>query len=187
MGIHRDPQLLVETLRAMRRQVGTQGCMGLEVQSGVCPSSIVPGPGCLVLGMLPHLLTTFARPSLLPTCRLTNHPHPHPLPSQVDISTEVGVVHDIRLQELRLYTDYGRCCRPLFIVEEQSIKVGVFKQRWGSGGSGCGGHDVLCRHCVPCSAQRMRWSAGWPILLVPLAPSTARLTPALLFFARERR
>lgn len=48
----------------------------------------------------------------------------HPLPPQVDISTEVGVVHDIRLQELRLYTDYGRCCRPLFIVEEQAIKVG---------------------------------------------------------------
>ncbi|PRW61164.1 DNA-directed RNA polymerase II subunit RPB2 isoform B [Chlorella sorokiniana] len=61
VGIHRDPQLLVETLRAMRRQV--------------------------------------------------------------DISTEVGVVHDIRLQELRLYTDYGRCCRPLFIVEQQAVKV----------------------------------------------------------------
>ncbi|KAL4856586.1 DNA-directed RNA polymerase II subunit RPB2 [Chlorella vulgaris] len=61
VGIHRDPQTLVETLRAMRRQV--------------------------------------------------------------DISTEVGVVHDIRLQELRLYTDYGRCCRPLFIVEDQAIKV----------------------------------------------------------------
>ena len=26
-------------------------------------------------------------------------------------------------QELRLYTDYGRCCRPLFIVEDQAIKV----------------------------------------------------------------
>jgi hypothetical protein len=28
-------------------------------------------------------------------------------------------------QELRLYTDYGRCCRPLFIVEDQAIKVGL--------------------------------------------------------------
>ena len=27
---------------------------------------------------------------------------------KVDITTEVGVVHDIRLQELRLYTDYGQ-------------------------------------------------------------------------------
>lgn len=95
--------------------------------------------------MLLHLLTTL----------LANHLPPHPLPAQVDISTEVGVVHDIRLQELRLYTDYGRCCRPLFIVEEQSIKVGVFKQRWGSGGSGCGGHAVLCRYCgILCAIPR---------------------------------
>lgn len=42
---------------------------------------------------------------------------------QVDINTEVGVVHDVRLQELRLYTDYGRCCRPLFIVENQQLRL----------------------------------------------------------------
>ena len=36
---------------------------------------------------------------------------------RMDVNTEVGVVHDIRLQELRMYTDYGRCCRPLYIVE----------------------------------------------------------------------
>jgi DNA-directed RNA polymerase beta subunit len=42
---------------------------------------------------------------------------------QVDINTEVGVVHDIRLQELRLYTDFGRCCRPLFIVDRQALRI----------------------------------------------------------------
>lgn len=36
---------------------------------------------------------------------------------QLDINSEVAVVRDIRLRELRLYTDYGRCSRPLFIVE----------------------------------------------------------------------
>ncbi len=36
---------------------------------------------------------------------------------------QVGVVHDIRLQELRLYTDYGRCCRPLYIVKDQELIV----------------------------------------------------------------
>ena len=41
----------------------------------------------------------------------------------MDINTEVGVVHDIRLQELRLYTDYGRCCRPLFIVDKQALRI----------------------------------------------------------------
>ena len=42
---------------------------------------------------------------------------------QVDIDTEVGVVQDVRLRELRLTTDAGRCCRPLFIVEGQRLKV----------------------------------------------------------------
>ena len=59
VGVHRDPRMLVSTLRLMRRQV--------------------------------------------------------------DINTEVGVVHDIPLQELRLYTDSGRCCRPLLIVEDQQL------------------------------------------------------------------
>ena len=36
---------------------------------------------------------------------------------------QVGVVHDIALNELRLYTDYGRCCRPLFIVDNLSLKI----------------------------------------------------------------
>lgn len=36
---------------------------------------------------------------------------------------QVGVVHDIRLQELRLYSDAGRCCRPLFIVEDQQLLI----------------------------------------------------------------
>lgn len=41
----------------------------------------------------------------------------------MDINTEVGMVHDMRLGELRLYTDYGRCCRPLFIVEKQQLRI----------------------------------------------------------------
>lgn len=42
---------------------------------------------------------------------------------QVDVNTEVGVVHDYGLQELRLYTDYGRTSRPLFIVEDQRLNI----------------------------------------------------------------
>ncbi|TRM65878.1 DNA-dependent RNA polymerase II second largest subunit [Schizophyllum amplum] len=38
-----------------------------------------------------------------------------------DISQEVSVVRDIREKELRVYTDAGRVCRPLFIVENQSL------------------------------------------------------------------
>nr|XP_043625222.1 DNA-directed RNA polymerase II subunit RPB2-like [Erigeron canadensis] len=61
VGIHRDPDMLVRTLRSLRRRV--------------------------------------------------------------DVNTEVGVVRDIRLQELRIYTDYGRCSRPLFIVEKQRLLI----------------------------------------------------------------
>ena len=33
------------------------------------------------------------------------------------------MIYDVRLQELRLYTDYGRCSRPLFIVQDQSLLI----------------------------------------------------------------
>lgn len=45
------------------------------------------------------------------------------LHEQVDVNTEVGVVRDIRLKELRIYTDYGRCSRPLFIVDKQRLLI----------------------------------------------------------------
>jgi DNA-directed RNA polymerase II subunit RPB2 len=41
----------------------------------------------------------------------------------MDVSAEVSIVRDIREQELRLYTDAGRCCRPLFIVEKQRLRI----------------------------------------------------------------
>eukprot|EP01132_Coremiostelium_polycephalum_P011390 gene11390-13949_t len=40
-----------------------------------------------------------------------------------DVSVEVSVVRDIREKELRLYTDAGRCCRPLFVVEDNKLII----------------------------------------------------------------
>jgi hypothetical protein len=45
----------------------------------------------------------------------------------VMLHSQVGIVHDIRLQELRLYTDYGRCCRPLFIVDNERKRLTITK------------------------------------------------------------
>ena len=42
---------------------------------------------------------------------------------QNDVTMEVGVIHDFGLQELRLYTDYGRTSRPLFIVKDQQLMI----------------------------------------------------------------
>jgi DNA-directed RNA polymerase II subunit RPB2 len=38
-----------------------------------------------------------------------------------DIEEEVSIVRDIRMRELRVYTDYGRLCRPLFTVENKKL------------------------------------------------------------------
>jgi len=37
------------------------------------------------------------------------------------VSPEVAIVRDIKERELRLYTDAGRCCRPLYVVEEGKV------------------------------------------------------------------
>jgi hypothetical protein len=58
--------------------------------------------------------------------RTHTHPHTH-TNTQVDVNTEVGVIHDYGLRELRLFTDYGRTSRPLFIVEDGTELA--FKQR----------------------------------------------------------
>lgn len=49
-----------------------------------------------------------------------------------DIDSEVSVVRDIRERELRLSTDGGRVCRPLFIVEEDTQQLMLTKKhvRW---------------------------------------------------------
>ncbi|KAK0198899.1 DNA-dependent RNA polymerase II second largest subunit [Armillaria mellea] len=47
-----------------------------------------------------------------------------------DISPEVSVVRDIREKELRLYTDAGRVCRPLFIVENQQLVLQKKHIKW---------------------------------------------------------
>ncbi|KAJ3223345.1 DNA-dependent RNA polymerase II [Clydaea vesicula] len=39
----------------------------------------------------------------------------------VDISPEVSVILDVTESELRLYTDYGRICRPLFVVKDMDL------------------------------------------------------------------
>ncbi len=41
---------------------------------------------------------------------------------QMDIIvSEVSMIRDIREREIRIYTDAGRICRPLLIVEHQKL------------------------------------------------------------------
>jgi len=42
---------------------------------------------------------------------------------RVDIDAEVSIVRDIAEKEVRIYTDAGRICRPLFIVQDQQLAI----------------------------------------------------------------
>lgn len=44
-----------------------------------------------------------------------------PEESNVSPSTQVSMIRDIREREIRIYTDAGRICRPLLIVEKQKL------------------------------------------------------------------
>ena len=38
-----------------------------------------------------------------------------------NVSLQVSMIRDIRDREIRIYTDAGRICRPLLIVENQKL------------------------------------------------------------------
>lgn len=44
-----------------------------------------------------------------------------------DIDGEVSIVRDIREKEIRIYTDAGRICRPLFVVDESTQRLALRK------------------------------------------------------------
>ncbi|KAI9330089.1 DNA-directed RNA polymerase II subunit RPB2 [Obelidium mucronatum] len=44
-----------------------------------------------------------------------------------DVKPEISIVRDVAENELRLYTDAGRICRPLFIVDEETQKLKITK------------------------------------------------------------
>ncbi len=48
---------------------------------------------------------------------------PHLLSFRPSAVSQVGVIYDIPLKELRMFTDYGRASRPLFIVDNQSLLI----------------------------------------------------------------
>ncbi|KAJ8561105.1 hypothetical protein K7X08_027295 [Anisodus acutangulus] len=67
---------------------------------------------------------------------------------QVDVNTEVGVVRDINLKELRLYTDYGRCSRLLFIVEKKKLiikKKDIVALQMRESSEDSGWHDLVAK------------------------------------------
>lgn len=67
---------------------------------------------------------------LLNGCWVGIHRDPRELVSNLrdlrrsnSIPQDVSIVWDVRDREVRLYSDSGRCCRPLYIVEDKSLKI----------------------------------------------------------------
>eukprot|EP01083_Nonionella_stella_P046301 123948_1 len=64
----------------------------------------------------------------------------------VDLPVEVSVVWDIRSKELRLHSDAGRCCRPLYIVDHEEQKLKIKKshiRRLADENDTYGWHDLI--------------------------------------------
>eukprot|EP00727_Mastigamoeba_balamuthi_P011600 m51a1_g7062 putative dna-directed rna polymerase ii subunit rpb2-like (1207) ;mRNA; f:172808-177135 len=64
------------------------------------------------------------------------HPNPEHIAAELrklrqegNISNETSVIHDVQARELRLYTDAGRCCRPLFLVDQQTMRLCITKSK----------------------------------------------------------
>lgn len=71
---------------------------------------------------------------------------------QMDIIvSEVSMVRDIREREIRIYTDAGRICRPLLIVENQKLllkkhHIQMLKDREYHNTRSVGGDSLLPMH-----------------------------------------
>ncbi|KAL9653030.1 hypothetical protein ABK040_015544 [Willaertia magna] len=51
--------------------------------------------------------------------------HLRDLRRTANINMEVGIIRDVREREVRLWTDAGRCCRPLFIVDRENMTLSM--------------------------------------------------------------
>lgn len=47
--------------------------------------------------------------------------HLRAMKRRCDINPETGIVHDISNREIRVYTDPGRCLRPLFLIQDNKL------------------------------------------------------------------
>ena len=95
VGIHREPEHLMTTLRRLRRQMDI---IVSEVHVHVYMYACIKNTCIQYLYFL-----TFIR--LLFVC----------------LFCQVSMVRDIREKEIRIFTDAGRICRPLLIVENQRL------------------------------------------------------------------
>ncbi|KAI0308169.1 DNA-directed RNA polymerase II, subunit 2 [Multifurca ochricompacta] len=95
-----------------------------------------------------------------------------------DVHPEVSIVRDIRERELRLYTDPGRVCRPLFIVEDQQLVLQKKHVRWLNQGTTDDGEDFKWQHLAKSGVIEMLDAEEEETVMICMTPEdleTARI------------
>ncbi len=106
-----------------------------------------------------------------------------------DVHPEVSIVRDIRERELRLYTDPGRVCRPLFIVEDQQLVLQKKHVRWLTQGTTDDGEDYKWQHLTKSGVIELLDAEEEETVMICMTPEDledARLAARGLPTARER-
>jgi DNA-directed RNA polymerase II subunit RPB2 len=106
-----------------------------------------------------------------------------------DVHPEVSIVRDIRERELRLYTDPGRVCRPLFIVEEQHLALQKKHVRWLTQGTTDDGEDFKWQHLAKSGVIELLDAEEEETVMICMTPEDledARLVARGLPTTRER-
>jgi DNA-directed RNA polymerase II subunit RPB2 len=93
-----------------------------------------------------------------------------------DISPEVSVVRDIRERELRLYTDAGRVCRPLFIVENQQLLLQKKHIRWLSDGTDDEGNDYKWESLIKSGVIEMLDAEEEETVMISMTPEDLEIS-----------
>ncbi|KAK1233816.1 DNA-dependent RNA polymerase II [Marasmius sp. AFHP31] len=91
------------------------------------------------------------------------------------ISPEVSVVGDIRERELRLYTDAGRVCRPLFIVENLLLLLQKKHVRWIANGQNDEGAECKWEQLVKGGIVELLDAEEEETVMISMTPENSRL------------
>lgn len=105
-----------------------------------------------------------------------------------DVHPEVSIVRDIRERELRLYTDPGRVCRPLFIVEDQQLVLQKKHVRWLTQGTMDDGEDFKWQHLTKSGVIELLDAEEEETVMICMTPEdleSARLAARGIFITKE--
>jgi DNA-directed RNA polymerase II subunit RPB2 len=106
-----------------------------------------------------------------------------------DVHPEVSIVRDIRERELRLYTDPGRVCRPLFIVEDQQLVLQKKHVRWLTQGTTDEGEDFKWQHLAKSGVIELLDAEEEETVMICMTPEdleNARLAARGIFPTKEK-